>query len=420
MSLTQNWKRENYLNHIVKNKLDVIWHGWCNPQSTDGIRLSAYTPIFPDDDTIIGGDRKCSRKNCNGKLIIPDEDIKNRVMYKRVCNGIDCKAYENIMYRWVSQKNKTKLWFSNPDVVRHYAGLGRAFYGTLSLYKQNIISPNSQYVDESLMVGHSLGIDIDIKRGKGTICDLVNREEMDRVLDVLRDELDTFIPNSYNLQTSGNGVYIFIHHSLVTTDIFNQMGKFNAWIIHMNNVLKQNNITRIKIDPINMPSRVYKLMGSIHQKYDLVAIPLQHDCRLSNMSSDDFKLKSFDINDYIIDDKLRFYNRCDQTEHTSLYDFLEEHMNKSPMSELRAIRYKYKDAVEITTGEEQNDDSQQIKEDAEKFYEYYAEWKQLKIDIPGRVMHKITPDGRRNIEMLGVSSDDDINRILDELYNTGG
>jgi len=422
MTLTQNWSEKDYLNHIVKNKLDSIWYGWSNPRSVDGIRLSSYTPIY-SEKLVELLERKCTRKGCNGNLVVPLDDRVRKVIYKMICNGVvngsACGAYKSILYRWVSSSDQTKLWFQDINTVRYYGELGRTFYSTLSIYDRRILPKNSLYVNESLMMAHTLGMDIDIKKGHGTICDLENREEIDKVITIVRGELGTFAEGSYNLQTSGNGVYIFLMHDLVKTDIFNQMGRFNSWINYLNTVLKGNGITRIKIDPINMTSRVFKLIGSIHQRLDLVCIPLEHDCHISKISGDEFKLKNFNIEKYISPDtgKLKFYDRYNEKDKKSLYDFLEEHTQRHPYGDLRAIRYNFKDGVSIITGEEQIEDKEEkeIEKESEEFSNYYTGWKPLDVQIPGRIIHKKMFDGRHQIEMLGVP-EEDIDKVLDDIW----
>jgi hypothetical protein len=420
MTLTQNWTEKDYLNHIIKNKLDLIWKGYCNPKSIEAIRLAAYTPIY-SEKLVESLERKCPRKECNGDMVVPLDDRVRRIINKIVCNGAvkesACGNYKMILYRWVSASDQTKLWFQDIDTVKYYGGIGRTFYATLSLYDKRILPKSSMYVNESLMKAHTLGMDIDIRQGKGTICDLQNREEIDVVLDIVRGELDTFAGGSYNLQTSGNGLYIFLHHNLVKVDIFNQMARFNGWINYLNAVIKENGVTRIKIDPINMPSRVFKLIGSIHQKYDLISIPLAHDCHLSGIDSNEFKLKSFDIEKYIIDGKLQFYNRYNKEDKKSLYNFLEEHTEKHMYGDMRAIRYNFKESVGAITGEEQEDQEERKGQiESGEFSDYYTGWRPFNIDIPGRVIHKKRLDGRHEIEMLGVD-EDNIDKILDKIWS---
>lgn len=418
MTVTSAWVEKDYLNHIIKNKLDSIWYSYSNPKSVDAIRLAAYTPIYSDKLAELL-ERKCPRQGCSGNMVVPLDDRTRRVINKVVCNGTvkgsACGNYKMTLYRWVSAKDQTKLWFKDIDTVRRYGGIGRTFYSTLSLYDRRILPKGSMYVNESLMRAHTLGMDIDIRQGRGTICDSANREEIDIVLDIIRERLDTFAGGSYNLQTSGNGVYVFLNHNLVKVDIFNQMGRFNSWISYLNKVIKEKGVTRIKIDPINMPSRVFKLIGSVHQKHDLTCIPLQYDCHISKMESNEFKLKNFNIEKFMVDGKLQFYNRYDKDNKKSLYDFLEENTQKNQYGDLRAIRYDFKESVGAITGDEQKEDGDVAKESGE-FSDYYTGWKPLDIDISGRVIHKERSDGRHEIEMLGVK-EENIDDVLDKIWS---
>lgn len=409
---TENWTIEDYKNHILNNNLHNIWYGWCNPKSSNGIRVSAYTPIYSDIQVEINETKKCTKVSCNnGMYKIPEEDKQKRILYKKVCNI--CGAKNTILYRWISKQNNTKIYFDTPETVKKYSTIGRSFYATLTLYDKDIVPPKGMYVDEKLMVSHTLGMDIDII--KGTICNLENRRELDKCIDIIKENLNTFVPNSYNLQTSGNGVYVFLHHSLCTKDIRYTMSQYNSYIKYLQNECAAKGLTKIKIDPINMPSRVYKLIGSIHQKYDLVCIPLDIDCKLSKMNNDEFKLKNFDINKYMIDGKLKFYNRVDKNEHFNLYKFLGEHTLETENSGLRAYRHKFNETGAIASDAITNENQfeklrkrykqklESITE--EEFMKYYVGWKKLNIDIPGSVIYKNNVDGTKTIEMIGVKKE---------------
>ncbi|MDD3474272.1 MAG: hypothetical protein PHP08_00030 [Candidatus Dojkabacteria bacterium] len=408
MTLTQRWTPEQYRNHIIENNLYNIWYGWCNPNSVNGIRVSAYTPLY-NDINIKTSEKKCTKKSCkNGTYKIQEDSHQRKILYKKVCNV--CNASQTILYRWISQYDNTKIYFDSPEIVKKYSLLGRAFYGTLTLYDKKIVPPKGMYVDEGLMKAHTLGIDIDIN--EGTICDLPNKEEIDKCLHIIRESLDTFVPNSYNLQTSGNGIYVFLHHKLCTKDIRYTMSQYNSYIKYLQRLCDEKGITKVKIDPINMPSRVYKLIGSIHQKYDLVCIPLDYDCRLSQMNSESFKLKNFNINNFIIDGKLQFYNRVDEKERINLYKFLEEHSSESEHSNTRAYKHKFNETMAIGSdaiSEENQFDSlkrsyneklKQMSDD--EFMNYHVGWKKFDIDISGRVIYKNNTDGTKTIEMIGV------------------
>lgn len=183
MTFSLDWNNDRYLKYIVDNKLDLIWTNFCNPKS-GGIRTSAYNPLFPEDGNVSVFELPCKRKGCSGTWVVPLEDRVRRVIYKVRCNGTvngsACGGYKPIFYRWRSRNDKQKLYFDNPETVRVYGKLGRAFYATSMVYDKNIVSPKSMYVNEKLAVGATLTIDIDIKRGN--ICDAVNKENLDLAL----------------------------------------------------------------------------------------------------------------------------------------------------------------------------------------------------------------------------------------------
>lgn len=383
---------EKILSHVRKNRLNELWTNWSNPKSINGIRLAAYTPFYSEDlaEMIM---KKCPRidksngEQCPGVWTVPKEDVERGVVTKIVCNHPGCRRYKPIIWRWVASGDRRKLYFNDRGVVDFYASRGRAFYGTLSIHDRKIVSPNSHYVNERLIVGTTLGIDIDII--EGTICDSGNKEDLQKTIDIVREELDTFIPNSYNLQTSGNGVYFLIHHDLCKTNIFPTMAKFNGWIINLDLIRQDAGITKTKIDPLNSPGRLFKMVGSPHQKYDLVCIPMKFDCDVTKMNNDEFKLKNFDIANYIDIDsdrkgKLNFYDRCDKRESTALYSFLDEHSLKSPDYGERALRYKFKEITEILTGEEQPESSEKIDEEIDRLFG----WNEFKTNTPGRVHYR--------------------------------
>lgn len=422
VTLTQNWTFQNYQQYIINNNLDNIWYDWCNPKSINGIRVASYTPVYSNASVLLN-EKKCKKISCNGTYRIPEDSTIRKILYKKVCD--ECNATKTILYRWISSHDNTKIYFNSPDTIRNYGFVGRAFYATLTLYNKNIISSNGMYVDDGLMIAHTLGMDIDIV--SGTICDSNNKEDLNKCLNIIRENLDTFIPNSYNLQTSGNGLYVFIHHLLCTSNIRHTMSQFNSYIKYLQKLCRDKGIKKVKIDPINMASRVYKMIGSIHQKYDLVCIPLDFDCNINDIDNNKFKLENFNIDNYIDEDnQFKFYNRYDTNEKIQLYKFLEEHCLEKEGSNLRAIKHQFTDAIasDTITGENQSEQlkleyTKKINEMTdEEFINYYVGWKNLKTEIPGRVIFKNNVNGRKQVEMIGVKNTDDINNILDEIWNT--
>lgn len=405
MTYTENWKAIDYQNYVIKNKLDLIWAGWCNP-STGGVRVAAYKPIYEDwyAKWHDAGNKKCTKKRCNGILVIPDEDKRRRITNILRCNV--CSTKKDIMYRDVEKrgldgKKKPKLHFPNPEAVRYYAKLGRTFYSTLTVYNKQILNPDEDYVDVKLMNSSTLGVDIDIKYG--CITDQRNREELQNVINYLRKEFLDIVPNSYNLQTSGNGVYILIHHGIVNKNIEHTGALFNAWIAKMNEKVEND---YVKIDALNAPSRVFKLMGSIHQQHDLVAIPLEHDVDLTKMNPDQFKVKNFNIYDYIDDTgKLKYYNRCNIDDSITLYHYLENNIALLPTSSPRAMKAAFREE------EDESKWAEHCEEHMKK--EAWISLNSNETDIPGEVYYR-RKNGNLEINLFRVREEDrdKIKRII--------
>lgn len=393
--VTENWSIQDYKDYIIRNKLDAIWTDWSNP--SDGIRTAAYKPIYTDSYAAWAdaGNKKCTKKKCTGIFVIPDEDKKKRIMNRWRCNV--CSTKKDILYRDIDRvdpqgRKKPKLYFLNSDMVRYYAGKGRTFYSTLIVYDKKIIEPSAQFSDVSLMKSVTLGMDIDLK--SGNITDIKNREELQKVIDKIKEKfLDIVVPGSYNLQTSGRGVYILLHHELVKKNVFEICTLYNALIIELNDEIEND---FVKIDALNGPSRVFKLVGSIHQEYDTVAIPLRHDCDLTKMKDDDFKLENFDINNYINNDngRLEYYNRCDMKDSDRLYEYLKKNYAMLPTSSPRAMRAVKRGEIDETKW-------------AEKCAEHMQReaWVLLDVGLPGEVYYRIK-DNNLEINLFRIPDEE--------------
>lgn len=392
------WNPKDYLNYIVKNNLDSIWSSWCNPASGDGgIRVAAYKPLYNDSYAkwLDAGNKPC--KKCTGYFVIPDADKQRRIINRWRCNV--CSSKKDVLYRDMDKRDPngrrtSKLYFSDNNTVRFYGNKGRTFYSTLILYDKQILNPSAIYGDASLMKSVTLGIDIDIKNG--CITETKNRSELQKAIDHLKIEfLDKIVPKSYNLQSSGNGIYVLLHHKLVSTDVFKTCLLFNELISEMNNDIENE---FVKMDALNGASRVFKLMGSIHQQYDLVAIPLPYDVDLTKMNPEQFKLSKFTINDYI--DKQTgnleyYYKRYDMQDSKSLYDFLEKNVALLSTSSPRAMRAKVR-GKDVDETKWASQCAEFMKKDA---------WTLLDLDIPGEVYFRIKDEGLE-INLFRVPKED--------------
>jgi hypothetical protein len=396
MRITKDWTGKDYLKYVTDNQLDRLWSNWCNPGGGEfGIRVGAYKPIYTDGYAawLDNNNKKCGKKSCDGFMIISDEDKENRIVNRLRCNS--CGSKKDVLYRDVGRRvggyRKPKLWLGDIDAVRYFAGLGRTFYSTLILYDKFVLEPDSQYVDATLMKSVSLGIDIDLK--KGCITGKTERMELDEALNKIRKKLGLVgVGNSYNLQSSGRGVYFLLHHKLVVSNIFETCVKFNALIVDWNNDIENE---WLKLDALNGPSRVFKLFGSIHQQDDVVALPLEYDVILSDMDSKNFLVENFDVNNYMNNGRLNFYKRFDDSEIKNLEKYLKENVVVLPTSSPRAMKASVRGEEDLSKWEK-------------RCAEFMSKenWRIFEgLDIPGEVYYR-TSGEFLEVNLFRVSEED--------------
>ncbi|MCK4527991.1 hypothetical protein KAW18_11535 [candidate division WOR-3 bacterium] len=234
-----------------------------------------------------------------------------------------CGLVRRLMYRRAyAREDAPKLYFKDTKAVRDIATQAITFYHTLPIFDNKVISPDMPYSPD-LRVAYTLGMDIDLVGD--TIMNTRNISALSIALDIVREELDTFIPNSYSIQTSGNGIYVMIHHSLVTDHISEYMVLYNALIRILNSKIKEKT-NLVKVDDLNDRSRVFKSIFSIHQYHPLIAIPLEYDVNIEKFDSSQFKLCNFDIKNYTDNEGniTNFYNRSLRSESGALLKRLHE------------------------------------------------------------------------------------------------
>lgn len=385
---------EKMLNYIQKNELDKIWAAYSTPKSIDGIRLNAYTPLYATGiEEFL--QKRCNRVGkdkvpCGGTWRIPQDDMERGVAVTLKCDNSKCRRYKTLMYRWVKAGDKRKLHFDCPETVDYYTAQGRAFYATLTVHDKSIITPGVQYINEKLIKGCSLGIDIDII--SGTILNSENKSDLQKTVKLVKDELSPVCQNNFNIHTSGNGIQMIACHNLCRVNVFETMAKFNGFIIHLDAIRAEKGITKTKIDPLNTAGRLFKLIGSPHQRWDLSCIPVDWDANIEKIPNEEFKLENFDINKYRdADGKLIWYNRCDLNETKSLYEFLYEHSTEHPEWGERALRYKFKEGIEAITGEEQHlteEEQKKHQSELDERVEHVFGWQKFETETPGRVHYK--------------------------------
>jgi hypothetical protein len=237
----------------------------------------------------------------------------------------------------------------------------------------------------------SLGIDIDLK--KGCITGKTERMELDEALNKIRKKLGLVgVGNSYNLQSSGRGVYFLLHHKLVVSNIFETCVKFNALIVDWNNDIENE---WLKLDALNGPSRVFKLFGSIHQQDDVVALPLEYDVILSDMDSKNFLVENFDVNNYMNNGRLNFYKRFDDSEIKNLEKYLKENVVVLPTSSPRAMKASVRGEEDLSKWEK-------------RCAEFMSKenWRIFEgLDIPGEVYYR-TSGEFLEVNLFRVSEED--------------
>lgn len=305
----------NIFEYNVRNRLDEVFSAYCH--LPEGIRWGAVNQYTPTFKKIFGRWKKCPR--CKyGVMLLKDQ---NRAVWK--C--YKCGHQRNNIFRFNGAGKYTGRLDLTAKRVRYHCYTGRAFYSTLGIYDQKRVELYDKRNDSAsfhygweMMNAFNLALDIDIKdHVLGTIAHPKNSAAIQKVLDYIKDKLSCCEGN-VNLQTSGNGAYVIIHHSVCTEDIQSTAAKFRLFMeLAVDDMKDKGLLKRIKIDTqlINLSSQVFKLPGSIHQEHDLVAIPLSYDVDLTKINwHKEAHPSEFDINDFIENEQIMFYNRKDPSE----------------------------------------------------------------------------------------------------------
>lgn len=314
------WLPIDFFTHITENGIDKIYVDYANPLDVDGIRVSAFVPSAIYKRRHHMTTIPCKRAECIEV---------GAMMHLQPGGGVakykceKCELVRRLMYRRsYARADAPKLYFKDTKSVRDIATQAITFYHTLPIFDKKVLSPDMPYSPE-LRSAYTLGIDIDLVGD--TIVNPKNISAISIALDIIREELDNFIPNSYNMQTSGNGIYILIHHSLLTDSISKYMTLYNA-LIRIINYRIHEKTNLVKLDDLNDRSRVFKSVFSIHQFHPLIAIPLEHDVNISKFDPSQFKLRNFDMKNYkdAEGNLTNFYNRHKKSESKSLVKRLQE------------------------------------------------------------------------------------------------
>jgi len=300
----------NYYRWVVDNDLQSIYVLYSNPK--EGVRLGAMKPGREH----VPLSKPCPRKACDGMMNLTDS---KSAVYK--CEK--CGKVLRPLYRWSSPYSPGNwLRFSTSKSVSNRASRIRSWYASLGVFDKDTVKQSSIF-NWSFLTAYTLGIDIDIR--SGLITDYRNRVELDKTIAYLK-EVFSCCENSINLQTSGNGVYFMIHHSLCMDDIMQTAGKFRMLLKECAENVDEFTKHRIKIDDqLVHPSQVFKMAGSLHQTHELVAIPVDIDGKFVDMDLSQTDPIKFDMHNFVNDDgSLLWYNHSDKRESQDLYRMLDD------------------------------------------------------------------------------------------------
>lgn len=309
MTYSDEWTTDQYDHHINNgNIIPNVWREYCNPRDVNGIRLSVYNASHAYIKNN-GTTHRCKKSGCGGTAILSDDYKASAKWQCELCGALRMPPY-----RYTDSTMRRAIYFDKVRKVRELAPKARSFYHTLAILNKS--TALSGEFNERTIVAKTHCFDIDIKHGN--IIDKGNRADLQKALNIIREELDTFIPRSYFIQTSGNGIYVMVHHSLCMKNNISRnedfkwyAGRFDALGKHLMYQLKEAGVTKVMIDSnaINRNmSRYVKATFSIHQTLPLVAIPLPKNVDLTELNPKIFMLKHFDINFWKNKTKLLYHN----------------------------------------------------------------------------------------------------------------
>ena len=316
--------------YVVRNRLDEVFSAYCH--LPEGIRYGAVSQYTPSFKRRFGTRRKCPY--CKyGIMMLKDQ---NRAVWQ-CCT---CGHTKNNYFRFNGPGKQTGRLDLTPKRVLYHCYTGRAFYSTLGIFDPEKIrlydsrnESESFYYGWKTMNAFNLALDIDLKpHVKTTIANPKNSAAFQKVLDFIKDKLSC-CENNINLQTSGNGIYVILHHSLCEAkdDIQMTAAKFRLFMELCNSEMEEKGLLkRVKIDThlINLSSQVFKLAGSLHQEYDLVAIPLDYDVDLRKINwHKEAHPSNFSMKNFIVNERMTYYNRKDPSEKKDFFKMLDETFN---------------------------------------------------------------------------------------------
>lgn len=328
------WSQDDYNKFFYSNKIQDIYYPFMN--CNEGFRLFVYKPSYINQKNMNFIESSCPKKNCNGIGKLLDKPVG--AFYKcSKCNKIFDKTF-----RWKSSnKDSGNIVIENKKQLFWYSRLARTMYYTLGIWDNDEIKDGKEgaYGNHDKLKSWTFVVDIDVKHSLMLTSKNINR--MNIVLSTIKNELDTFIPNSYEFMSSGNGMYVIVNHQLTKKFDYEMYTKAKlVWLsfqMYLNDLFEKANVKNIKIDDksTKLSSAFVKLPYTFHNKYDIISVPLGHDINL-NKTSDiklllDSKRKNFttfNINNYP-----KFYDRYDKNDNKGFSAFINNYYDENIIEE---------------------------------------------------------------------------------------
>ena len=328
------WTQDDYNTFFYSNRLQDIYYPFMN--CDDGFRLFVYKPSYINQKNMNFIESPCPKKNCSGVGKLLNNPVGAFYQCSK-CNKIFDKTF-----RWKSSdKDSGNIVIENKKQLFWYSRLARTMYYTLGIWDNNEIKngDDGEYGNQDKLKGWTFVMDIDVKHSLMLTSKNINR--MNIVLNVIRDELNTFIPNSYEFMSSGNGIYVIVNHQLTKKFDYKMYIKaklvWSSFQMYLNNLFKKANIKNIKIDDksTSLSSAFVKLPYTFHNKYDVISVPLCYDIDLGKTS--DIKLlldsKRNDFNTFDINNYPKFYKRYNKNDNVGFLSFINDYYNENIIEE---------------------------------------------------------------------------------------
>jgi hypothetical protein len=331
------WSRKDYHKFYQQNELATLHRLFL--KQTEGFRLFVWTPSYLNQKEMGVLNVKCD--TCDGNAIL-NNDLKKAALY--VCEKCGKEIFK--IFRWTkASKDSGNIVIKDNNQLLYYSLNTRVMYFTLGIWKNREIrqGKDGEYGKLEKLKAWNLAIDIDVKNS--LFLKPKNINKMGIVLDLIRQDLNEIVPNSYELMSSGNGMYVLLNHKLTagfSAEMF--MKTKLVWSSYqecINELLNESEIKNIKLDASStfLSSAFIKLPYTFHKRYNIISVPLKYDIDftksesrqlLMNTNFDD-KIK-FNIKDYP-----KFYTRYDENDKQSLINWVnkyyDEHITEEKQSD---------------------------------------------------------------------------------------